>query len=156
MKDAVKKASASPKVKEAKTAIQNAQVQASLAAAEAKDAVEDMVKDAMKTPEAQEVKAAVQNAQVQAALAKNEAEDAVKEVKKAVSKAAKTLKTAVTLQFHDNDYSTDRLIQSAKDVWQYDMGRDVSEIESISMYVKPEDNRVYCVINGTEHLDFSI
>ena len=75
--------------------------------------------------------------------------------KKAAKKAAKEIRTEVTLQWNGNDYTPDRLIQSAKDVWQYDLGKKVEDIETIALYVRPDEGKCYAVVNG-EQLKFDI
>ena len=61
-----------------------------------------------------------------------------------------TEKASIVLQFAGKDYSYDELVQNAKNKFQYDMGGDVEAMKEISLYVKPEDNKVYFVIDGTE------
>ena len=50
------------------------------------------------------------------------------------------------------------LVKIAKDVWKYDLGKKVSDIKSIDLYVKPFENKAYYVINagtkGQEDGDF--
>ena len=76
--------------------------------------------------------------------------------KKAAAPKKEELKAEVTLQFNGNDYTAERLIQSAKDVWQYDMGRDVADFKSVKIFVKPDDRKAYAVVNETEQLSFDI
>ena len=75
---------------------------------------------------------------------------------KAAPEKKEELKAEVTLQFNGNDYTAERLIQSAKDVWQYDMGRDVADFKSVKIFVKPDDRKAYAVVNETEQLSFDI
>ena len=87
---------------------------------------------------------------------------AVKAEKKAP--AAKTEKKApaakaaaeVVLQWNGNDYTYDRLLQSAKDVWQYDQGKNVADFKKAVIYVKPEEGKAYVVVNDTDELSFDI
>ena len=80
--------------------------------------------------------------------------------RKAPAKKAPAKKPVVTenvrIQFADRDYAPADLLQSAKDVWQYDLGRDVKDITSIDLYVKPEESRAYYVINGDVTGGFAI
>ena len=59
-------------------------------------------------------------------------------------------KANVVLQFAGKDVTYDELVQNAKNKFQYDMGGNVDEIKEISLYVKPDENKVYFVIDGTE------
>ena len=77
--------------------------------------------------------------------------------KKAEKKAAPAKATAeVILQWNGNDYTYERLLQSAKDVWQYDQGKNVNDFKSAQIYVKPEEGKAYVVVNGTDELSFDI
>ena len=81
--------------------------------------------------------------------------------KTTVRKTAAAKKTAqtgveVTLQWNGNDYTADRLLQSAKDVWSFDLGKDAADFKSAQIYVKPEESRAYVVVNGTDSLSFAI
>ena len=62
----------------------------------------------------------------------------------------------VTLQFGGKDYPTDALLQSARDIWQYDLRKSPEEIRTVELYVKPEENRAYYVINGDTSGKFSL
>ena len=77
----------------------------------------------------------------------------VKETKKAPAKKATTAKAAakkaeVTVEFAGKSYSTEQLVQIAKDVWKYDLGRKATEFKTVEIYVKPEENQAYYVVNG--------
>ena len=62
----------------------------------------------------------------------------------------------VVLQWNGNDYTYDRLLQSAKDVWQYDQGKNVADFKKAVIYVKPEEGKAYVVVNDTDELSFDI
>ncbi len=57
-------------------------------------------------------------------------------------------KSSVCIQFSDKSYTTEDLVKIAKDVWVYDLGRKESEFKSVELYVKPEENVTYYVVNG--------
>lgn len=91
------------------------------------------------------------------------AKEAVKKVEKTVKKAAPAkkeaepaLKSTVMLQYADKDISYDELIQNAKNKFQYDMGGDVAAIKEINLYVKPDENKVYFVIDGNIEGDYDL
>ncbi len=69
--------------------------------------------------------------------------------KPAAKKAAekKELKSEITVQFGGKSYTQDELVQIAKDVWKYDLNQKVSDLNSIELYVKPEENVAYYVMN---------
>lgn len=57
------------------------------------------------------------------------------------------LKSEVCVQFHGKEYSQDDLVKIAKDVWKYDLKQKASELNSVVLYVKPEESAVYYVMN---------
>ncbi|MBD5551803.1 MAG: DNA-binding protein [Lachnospiraceae bacterium] len=77
-------------------------------------------------------------------------------VKKTAAKAAtkrtakKEIEATVSVQFSGKSYTTQELVAIAKDVWKYDLKQKVSDFKSVELYVKPEENLAYYVING-EH-----
>jgi len=43
-----------------------------------------------------------------------------------------------------------------KDVWKYDLKKKVSDIKTVEMYVKPDQNSVYYKVNGEVEGEFFI
>lgn len=135
--------------------------------AQAKKAVEEVTKKAAPIAKAavKEVKPVVAKVEkeVKPVVAKVEKEvkpvvaKAEKEVKKAAKKATTTakkavskkeVKTSISVQFGGKSYTTDELVKIAKDVWKYDLKKKVGDFKSVELYVKPEENQCYYVING--------
>lgn len=70
------------------------------------------------------------------------------ETKKATTtKKAATKKEEVTVEFAGKAYTTEQLVQIAKDVWKYDLGRKATEFKTVKIYVKPEECQAYYVVN---------
>lgn len=71
--------------------------------------------------------------------------------KKATTAKKTTKKTAVqevvNFQFSGKSYTPDDLLKSCKDVWKYDLGGKEEDLKSVELYVKPEENTAYYVIN---------
>ncbi len=65
-------------------------------------------------------------------------------------------KPSVFLQLPGRDVAYDTLVQNAKNVYEYDMNGKVSTIKTLDLYVKPEDNKVYFVINGDINGQFDL
>ncbi len=109
-----------------------------------------------------EVKAAEVKAEVKEAPVKKAAKAPVKKTaaakKAAAPKKTETVKTAaakkaeiketVNFQFRGKSYTPDDLLKSCKDVWKYDLGGKEEDLKSVELYVKPEENTTYYVING--------
>ena len=85
-------------------------------------------------------KTAAKKASEEKAPAKKEKEE------KASAKKAE-LKTELHVQFADQSLTQDDLVKIAKDVWEYDLNQKAGDLESIELYVKPEERRAYYVMN---------
>lgn len=70
--------------------------------------------------------------------------------------AQTTLKTNIVLQYADKNVTYDTLVENAENVYQYDMGKNVSDIKKLDLYVKPEENTVYFVVNDKEHNQYGL
>lgn len=65
--------------------------------------------------------------------------------KKTVKKAEQ--KSNLHVQFAGKSYSQEELVKMAQDVWKYDLKQKAKDLASIELYVKPEENVVYYVMN---------
>ncbi|MDE6740473.1 MAG: hypothetical protein K2N77_09020 [Lachnospiraceae bacterium] len=66
------------------------------------------------------------------------------------------VKATFNLQFAGKSYTTDDLVKIAKDVWKYDLNQKAGDFKTVELYVKPEENVVYYVINGDVTGNFGI
>ncbi len=66
--------------------------------------------------------------------------------KKSAAKKA-DLKASVCIQFSGKSYSEEELVKMAKDVWKFDLKQKLSDLVNVELYVKPEENTVYYVMN---------
>ena len=107
------------------------------------------VKEAEKAPVAKAEEKAPVKAEVKKPAAKKET--VKKETKKAAPAkpvAKKTeLKSEISVQFGGKSYSQEELLKIAKDVWKYDLKQKAADLTSVELYVKPEENMVYYVMN---------
>ncbi len=69
--------------------------------------------------------------------------------RKTTSKKAE-IRTEIFLQFAGKEYSQEEIIQKVKDIWTYDLNKNVAEIKDIQLYLKPEESAAYYVVNGEE------
>lgn len=103
--------------------------------------------EAKEAPKAETKKAAPKKA-----AAKKEPVKAAAEKKEPVKKAAaakkETVKEAVHFQFSGKSYTSEDLLKICKDVWKYDLNGKEEDFKSVELYVKPEENTTYYVING--------
>lgn len=76
--------------------------------------------------------------------------------KKAAAPKKEEIKVSVNVQFAGKSLSEEDLVKMAKDVWKYDLKQKAADFKSVELYVKPEESRVYYVINGKEAGSFAI
>lgn len=69
-------------------------------------------------------------------------------VKKAPAAKKPVVKEEVNFQFSGKSYTSEDLIRITRDVWRYDLNGKEEDVKSIELYVKPEENTAYYVING--------
>lgn len=70
----------------------------------------------------------------------------VEPVKKAPAKKA-AIKETVYLQYLGKEISQQELVKQVKEVWTKQLKKKVGEIKSITIYLKPEENTAYYVVN---------
>ena len=90
-------------------------------------------------------KAAAKKETAPKAAAKKETAKKAPAKKTTVKKADQ--KTILHVQFSGKSYAQEDLVKIAQDVWKYDLKQKVRELASIELYVKPEENKVYYVMN---------
>lgn len=119
---------------------------------------ETVVKAPAKKAPAKKAAAKETSAEKKAPAKKAAAKEAPAEKKAPVKKAAakKTIKAEVSVQFAGKDYTAEKLVEIARDVWQYDLGKDAADFKEVKLYVKPEESAVYYVINKEVSGSFAI
>lgn len=136
-----KKATTKPEVKAAEAAVKTTAPKTEEKAA---------LKPAVKTEEKKTAVSAAPVAEEKAAPVKKETvkKTAAKKTtaKKAVAKKAE-LKASICLQFAGKSYSEEDLVKMARDVWKYDLKQKLGDLVSVELYVKPEENTAYYVMN---------
>ena len=96
-----------------------------------------------------EKKAPAKKAPAKKTAEKKAAAPAVKEEKKAPVKKAAKVEETVNFQFSGKSYTPDDLMKIFRDVWKYDMNGREEDIRNVELYVKPEENTTYFVVNGS-------
>lgn len=69
--------------------------------------------------------------------------------KKAPVKKTAEVEETVNFQFSGKSYTPDDLMKIFRDVWKYDMNGREEDIRNVELYVKPEENTTYFVVNGS-------
>ena len=133
-------------VKKAKAAPVKEEVKAAEVKTEAKVAPKAETKPEVKEAAKSEAKKPGRKPAVKKVAAKKETEKKAA-VRKPAAKKAEVNET-VNFQFNGKSYTPEDLVKSCKDVWKYDLNGKEEDIKSIELYVKPEENSTYYVING--------
>ena len=82
--------------------------------------------------------------------AKNVAKTVTKTATKTVKKAAKKdIKVKAFVEYYGKQVEEKDIIARVKKAWTKS-GKKVGDIKEMDLYIKPEENAVYYVINGTE------
>jgi hypothetical protein len=76
--------------------------------------------------------------------------------KKETAAKKSAVKEQIQIQFAGKTYATEDLVKIAKDVWKYDLGKEEADFKSVELYVKPEENTAYYVINSEVTGSFGI
>ena len=91
-------------------------------------------------------KKAVKGADAAKSVAKAVTKTATKTVKKA---AKKDMKVKAFVEYYGKQVEEKDIIARVKKAWTKS-GKKVGDIKEMDLYIKPEENAVYYVINGTE------
>ncbi len=112
------------------------------------------VKEAPKTVKkatARVAKAAAETVKEVAEKAEEKTEAVKAEVKKAAAKKApakkEAVKESVYLQYLGKEINQADLMNQVKDIWTKQLKNKAADLKSIALYIKPEENMVYYVIN---------
>ena len=111
------------------------------AAGDMKTTVAEVRTKAVKTREA-----AVKTVKAAEVVAEKTVRAAGEAVKKAP--ARRKPKETVYLQYQGKEINKDALIEKVHTAWTGEHGKKLSEIKDITLYLKPEDNAAYYVVNG--------
>lgn len=137
---------------EKKAAVVKTEVEDTKTVDDGKQADEEIKKEAVNIPEAVAVKEDVKETGGKK-TAVNAPEAVKEEVKKTGSKktaAKKTVKKEVTqtvyVQYAGKNVAVEDMLPKIKKVWQK-AGNKIRDIKDVKLYVKPEDNKVYFVVN---------
>ena len=133
----------------AKVPAEEKKVEVKAAEVKAPEVKAEVKKEAVKkTPAAK--KAPAKKAPAKKTAEKKAAAPAAKTAeKKAPVKKAAEVEETVNFQFSGKSYTPDDLMKIFKDVWKYDMNGREEDIKNVELYVKPEENTTYFVVNGS-------
>lgn len=56
-------------------------------------------------------------------------------------------KQTIYVQYMGDEITTDEIMKKIKEYWTKELKKKVSEMKSVTVYVKPEEGKAYYVIN---------
>ncbi|MBE5941418.1 MAG: hypothetical protein E7264_02630 [Lachnospiraceae bacterium] len=65
------------------------------------------------------------------------------------------MKSTLYVEYQEKQLEEKALVTKAKKIWT-SMGKKASELTSLQVYVKPEENMVYCVFNDDIKGEFTL
>ena len=66
------------------------------------------------------------------------------------------MKSNIYLEYQGIQKEQKDFIATSKEIWVKELGNKIKDIETLELYVKPEENAVYYVFNGTVTGSFSL
>lgn len=126
---------------------------------EVKEATQEEPKDTVKEKVTSEKVPAKKDAKTPAK--KTTARKSIKKVSekpvKAVEKKPATRRTTkkesaaeIYIQYLGKELSTKNILENIKNLWTGEMGRKEKDLKDVKVYIKPEENKAYFVVNGNE------
>ncbi len=85
-----------------------------------------------------------------------EAKEAAVQVAEETEEAGDDTEVNIVLQFQGRELSDAALNERFERTWTVDLGRSLDEVESLALYVKPEDSAAYYVVNEDINGSFPI
>ena len=76
--------------------------------------------------------------------------------KKTTAKKSVSIEAKTVLQYAGKDVVTSDILETVKKVWVEKFQGKLEEVKTIEIYVKPEENRAYFVINGLGNGDYFV
>ena len=72
------------------------------------------------------------------------------EKKPATRRTKKESAADIYIQYLGKELSTKNVLENIKNLWTGEMGRKEKDFKDVKVYIKPEENKAYFVINGNE------
>ncbi len=145
-----KTSTASAKAEEANKTTAKAESKATATKAAEKPAKEAAkTKTSKTTPKAADSVAKETTAKAAQKKVEKKTEKKTAEKKTTTTTKAASIKSSMVLQVLGKEISEKELVAQIKKAWTSQFKGKIKDIKTIDIYVKPEDNRAYFVINGT-------
>ena len=97
---------------------------------------------------AEKKESAVKTPTVEKETAKAVETKAAKTVEKKTAAKKAAVKEQIVLQFAGKEIETAEMMKQVKDYWTKGLKNKVGDMKSVTLYLKPEESKVYFVVNG--------
>lgn len=78
----------------------------------------------------------------------SKAEEPKKEAAKSKGSAKKAeLTCSLSVQYKGREIGQEYLLNTVREIWKNDLNREAGELNSVELYVKPEEDKAYYVLN---------
>lgn len=109
----------------------------------------DAVKETVKAPEKEDAKAPAKKTATRKTVKKAPEKSAEAVEKKTIRRVSKKEAAAeIFVQFRGREVSSKDVLENVKKIWTDEMGKKDKALKDVKLYIKPEENKVYYVING--------
>lgn len=108
---------------------------------------ETVVKKTVAKTETSEKAPAVSDTAAKKATAAKEEPAKKAPAKRTAAKKAE-IKETIYLQYLGKEIDKDDIVKKVKEIWTKELKKKVGDIKTISIYLKPEENAAYYVVNG--------
>lgn len=91
-----------------------------------------------------------------AAAKKPAAKKTATTTKKTAAKKAQDIEAKTLIQYSGKEIAADDILETVKKVWVEKFQGKLEEIKTIEIYIKPEENKAYFVVNGLSNGDYFV
>lgn len=113
-------------------------------------------KKATTAKKATESKSEAKKETAKKAAAKKPAAKKTTTTKKAATKKAQEIEAKTLIQYSGKEIAASDILETVKKVWVEKFQGKLEEIKTIEIYIKPEENKAYFVVNGLSNGDYFV
>lgn len=78
------------------------------------------------------------------------------DTKKTVSKTVQNIEAKTVIQYSGKEITASDILETVKKIWVEKFQGKLEEIKTIEIYIKPEENKAYFVVNGLSNGDYFV
>lgn len=112
--------------------------------------------ESVDTTASKSVESAEKKTSAKKTAAKKPATKKATTAKKTTKKETEVVNATYVLQFSGKEVVASDILETVKKVWVEKFQGKLEEIKTIEIYIKPEENRAYFVVNGLSNGDYFV